>query len=293
MSVGRLFFAVLTTVWLSTGVARAYTAAGDRLFPATVLLPQIAPTDELYVTGATVPAEGTRSSSISTNYNKTITERFGIGLAEGYNWLQRNGAQTRTGWQDTDVVLQYLAVQNAARELLVSIGIDRQFGGTGSSRAGANRTGATTGWLYLGKGLGDLDAGLLKPVSVAAVFGYQLGDSSARKDTVETGVAVEYSIPYLESNVTALALPDFLKSVTPMVEAFLSTPEQAGGGGTALTVAPGFDYAGAGWELGLEALIPATRATGQGLGATLQFHFALDYLFPGRLGRPLFQRNAM
>src|SRR5260370_479584 len=44
-------------VLLPAAVA-AYTAAGDRIFPATLLLPQAAPTDALYVTPSSQPAPG-------------------------------------------------------------------------------------------------------------------------------------------------------------------------------------------------------------------------------------------
>jgi len=37
----------------------------------------------------------------------------------------------------------------------------------------------------------------------------------------------------------------------------------------------------------LEAQIPASRAAGQGLGAELQLHIALDYLLPDSIGAPL------
>ena len=59
----------------------------------------------------------------------------------------------------------------------------------------------------------------------------------------------------------------------------------------AVTVAPGVNYAGEGWELGLEALLPATRAAGSGVGVIAQFHLSLDYLFPESIGRPLFARH--
>jgi len=58
-----------------------------------------------------------------------------------------------------------------------------------------------------------------------------------------------------------------------------------------LVVGPGFNYAGEGWELGVEAIIPTTRAAGSGFGFTAQLHFALDYLFPDSIGRPLFSRR--
>ena len=38
--------------------AAAYTAVGDRVFPATILLPQAAPADAIYVTPSTRPVSG-------------------------------------------------------------------------------------------------------------------------------------------------------------------------------------------------------------------------------------------
>ena len=55
-----------------------------------------------------------------------------------------------------------------------------------------------------------------------------------------------------------------------------------------MLIAPGFAYTGEGWEFALEALVPATRATGTGVGVTAQLHFALDFLFSDSIGKPLF-----
>jgi hypothetical protein len=40
---------------------------------------------------------------------------------------------------------------------------------------------------------------------------------------------------------------------------------------------------GEGWQFGIEAMIPMTRATGRGLGVTAQFHVWLDHFFPTAL----------
>jgi len=54
-------------------------------------------------------------------------------------------------------------------------------------------------------------------------------------------------------------------------------------------IAPGVSYAGEGWEFAVEALVPATSATGSGVGVTAQLHLALDFLFADTpLGRPIF-----
>ncbi len=53
-------------------------------------------------------------------------------------------------------------------------------------------------------------------------------------------------------------------------------------------IAPGLSYAGAGWEFAIEGLVPASRATGRGVGAIAQFHLSLDFVAPETIGRPLF-----
>lgn len=277
--------------------ARAYNSAGDRSFPATILLPQIAPSDEVYFRGTTrrvpsgsEPGGTDRASNITGVFDKTITERLGVTLEGGYNWLdQSGGGPTLTGWQNWEALVQYLLVRDPEREFLFTLGLDREFGGTGARRIGADPHGATTPTLYFGKGFGDAGIELARPFALRGVFGYQLSDSAARVDQWQIGVALDYSIPYLQSKVRALDLPDFMRNLTPMVELLVTTPVRSAPGATTTTlVAPGFNYAGEGWELGVEALLPATRATGSGAGFTVQFHFALDYLFAGGFGMPLF-----
>ena len=74
-----------------------------------------------------------------------------------------------------------------------------------------------------------------------------------------------------------------------MTEVLLTTPAgRSFGARTTALIAPGVTYAGEGWEFLIEALVPATRATGSGAGVRAQLHLALDYLFPTRsVGRCL------
>ena len=275
--------------------AAAYTAAGDRIFPATIVLPQNAPSDDLYLTPSTqplysaiLPGSTDRLTNGSITYDKTITERLSVGFTDGYNRFDQAGAGTASGWQNLQTMVQYLAVLDPAHELLVSVGAGREWG-TGAPRAGASPSGATTPAVYFGKGLGDLDIPALRPLAVSGSVGYQLADQSRRPDLLVTGFVVEYSIPYLVSKVSSTPLPDVLRAMTPMVEFQLTTPaSNTRGATTATLIAPGVNYAGEGWELGVEALIPTTRSAGRGIGVTAQLHLALDYLFPDSLGRPLF-----
>jgi len=85
------------------------TAAGDsrRLhggrrqdIPGNTLLPQAGPGDTLYVTPSTVPVPGGDATDLTATLDKTLTERFGIGIQNGYNWIGRKDASTLVGWQN-------------------------------------------------------------------------------------------------------------------------------------------------------------------------------------------------
>ncbi|HEX3535775.1 MAG TPA: hypothetical protein VHU15_03335 [Stellaceae bacterium] len=290
-----IVWAVLLGFGSLASTAFAYTAAGDRLFPATILLPQISPGDEFYTNVMDLPStpSGIGTPDHQTNLNmvfaKTITDRLGVFVEETYTQLGRVGGGSLNGWQNFDMSVKYLTVLDLPHEFLLTLGLDREFGDTGARRVGASPSGATTPQIFFGKGLGDLDVGYLRPVAITGFVGYQAADSRPRPDQAVGGLTLQYSIPYLQSKVQTLDLPEVLRTVTPITEFLFSTPAgQSFGTRTTALFAPGVSYAGEGWELAVEALVPATRATGRGVGVTAQLHLALDYLVPDTLGRPLF-----
>jgi hypothetical protein len=274
--------------------AGAYTAAGDRIFPATLVLPQLTPGDEFYLNANTLPLRGgvagspNRVTNLSATWGKTITDRLGIYVEESYTRIGQVGADAICGWQNLDTDLKYLAVNNQAHEFVVSLGVDREVGRTGAARVGAASSGATRPELYLGKGLGDLDIGYLRPLAITTYTSLQLADSAPRPDILENGFVVQYSMPYLQSKVQSFDLPDALRHVTPITEILFTTPVgRSYGARTTALIAPGISYAGEGWELAVEAQVPATRATGSGIGVTAQLHVALDFFFSDTIGKPL------
>src|SRR3954453_3289265 len=279
---------------LCTRDAFAYTAAGDRLFPATILLPQISPGDEFYTNIITLPQTpagiGTpnRNTTFSEVYAKTITDRFGIFVEEDYTRLDRVRAGTASGWQNLAVSAKYLAVLDLPREFLLTLGLAREFGDTGARRVGASPSGATIPQVFFGKGLGDFDIGYLRPLAVTGYAAYLAADSRPRPDLALGGLTVQYSIPYLQSKVQSFDLPDLIRGLTPMTEFVFSTPTgKSFGARTNVLFGPGVSYAGEGYEIAIEALIPVTRATGRGVGITAQLHLSLDFLAPDTIGRPL------
>lgn len=289
---------LLVAVAMPGRSALAYSAAGDRLFPATLVLPQIAPGDEFYIWADTQPqtpggiGTGIRQSNFTAVYAKTITERLGIVVEESWTRLDRVAKGSWSAMQNLDTEIKYLAVDDQPHEFLLTLGLDREFGGTGALRVGAFSAGATTPRVYFGKGLGDLDIGDLRPLAIAGLAGYQIGDARPRPNLVTAGLVVEYSIPYLQSKVRSLDLPELVRGLTPMTEMLLTVPGgQSFGARTTVLFAPGVSYAGEGWELAIEALVPANRATGSGIGAIAQLHLSLDYLFPDTIGRPLLSQR--
>jgi len=287
--------ALLLGVGSSANHALAYSATGDRLFPATLVLPQIAPGDEFYTWADTLPqtpsgvGTGTRQSNFTWVYTKTITDRLGIVVEETWTRLDRVGRGTWSAMQNFDTEIKYLAIDDQPREFLLTLGLDREFGGTGAARVGALSSGATTPRVYFGKGLGDLDIGYLRPLAVAGLVGYQIADSPPRPNLFTAGFVVEYSIPYLRSKVQSLDLPEFVRGLTPMTEVLFTIPAgRSLGARTTALIAPGLSYAGTGWEFAIEGLVPASGATGRGIGAIAQFHLSLDFVAAETIGRPLF-----
>jgi hypothetical protein len=272
--------------------AHAYTAAGDRNFPATLVLPQAAPGDQLYVTPSyQANGGGDDLTSLTTTFGKTLTDNLGIQIQEGYNWLGSGAFGGTGGAQNLILALKYEAFLDPRDEFFFTTAVDREFGGSGSVPAGATSRGATMPTLYFGKGFNEAPVGWLRPLALVGMVRYEISDGAPRPDVVRAGGALEYSIPYLQSKVKAYDLPDFVRHLTPLVEFQVTTPVGAAyAQRTAALVAPGISYAGEGWEFAVEALLPANRAAGTGVGVIAQLYLSLDYLMPESLGRPLFSR---
>jgi len=282
----RYALAVLVANALTAAAANAYTAAGDRNFPATLVLPQIAPSDAFWITPSTQPTVNGQLTTVSGTYSKLITERLGIQIGSGFIHSGAfNGAENLTAQ------LQYEAVLDADHEFLMSFKVAQEIGGTGSVIVGNFAQGATEPGFTFGKGFGDLPIASLRPLAITGFAGYQVANGQGvRPNKFNAGLSLQYSFPYLVSKVSNYSLPSLLSGMTPMVEVFLSTPVgRRYQTSQTLVIAPGVSYSrGAGWEVGIEALIPSNRATGTGWGVIAQVVIQLDYLLPNSiLGRPL------
>jgi hypothetical protein len=113
---------------------------------------------------------------------------------------------------------------------------------------------------------------------------------SPRVPSFRNGASLQYSLPYLKSEVVDLQLPDFFNHLIPIVEASFSTPVANNLGNSYTTtgsVNPGVIWVGGYFQVGLEAVIPVNRESGSGIGVLGQLHLYLDDIFPTTVGQPL------
>jgi hypothetical protein len=271
----------LAIAGLTPTAGNAYTAAGDRNFPATLISPQVAPSDALWGNIRTLPMANGHQTKFTGTYSKLITEQLGIQFQGG---ITRKASVNSA--QKFNVLLQDEVLVDQPHEFLFSVEVGHGFGAQTFPPSPS-----TTPAVTFAKGLGDLPIGYWRPLAITGFAGYQVAQG-ARTNVLQTGFSVQYSIPYLVSKVANVDLPPFLRGMTPITEVLFTTPVgQVYGQGTntTLLVAPGISYTrGRGWELAIEAMIPTTKATGSGIGVIAQLVMQLDYLLPDSIGRPIF-----
>jgi hypothetical protein len=299
---GAIALASLMLLTAASLSALAHAVCGNRVFPATLTMDDPGVGDEFsfptyqYVP---IPAAGGNPSGRSVGYgyewDKTITPHFGFAVEGGYITQRGAGQSNLNGWDNTTVTLKYELPCNAEHEFMMSLGVSREFAGTGSPQlrsAGViDNISSTTPTIYMGKGLGDLPIGYLRPLAVTGDVGYQISDQpGASPDQWNYAASLQYSMPYLQQNVKALDVPEFFTRLIPLVEVAWSTPT---GGPTTGTISPGVLYEADKWQLGAEVMFPMNDATRQmqGTAFIVQYHLFLDDILPNSLGRPIFSND--
>jgi hypothetical protein len=305
--------------------AAAHAVAGVRIFPVTLTIDDPGVADEASIPTFSVQrqaADGgpgpTYQYNFGAEFDKTITKNFGLGINDAYVVSSTAHDKTRTGFQDISVTAKYQAWVNAEHEFIVSLGVIREFGRTGTVHIGADQYGNTTPTVYFGKGLGDIPVPWLRPFAVTGTFGFSVADKELKATSPAPGLAasmlggvtglmsqtfnngysnrwvgglsLQYSLPYYTSQVKDLGLPDFVNSLVPVVEFAWSSPAAKPSDlGTQAVFAPGIIYLGQKFQVGVEALVPANRASGRNIGVISQIHLFFDDLFPTTLGKPIFE----
>ena len=284
--------------------AFAHCFVGARFFPATLAVDDPCVADELSLptvswsrTADTPPAT---EWDVSAELSKRITEEFGISIGDGWSQIRGPGGPTMAGFGNLETTAQYQLLKDGSHELAMLLGLIVDWGGTGAINSGIATPYTTlTPTYYFGKGFGDLpdEAGWLRAFAVTGQIGYQIPSRSF--DLVQQafipqvlawGGSIQYSMPYLKSEIQDLQLPDFINHLIPIVEFQMSTPVENNFGNsfvTTGTINPGVIWVGSYFQVGLEAQVPVNAQSGHGIGVLGQLHLYLDDMFPKTIGQPL------
>jgi hypothetical protein len=300
----QTFALALLFTTLSYSAAFAHCFVGARFFPATLAIDDPCVADELSLptiswskTADTPPAT---EWDVSTEISKRITEDLGISIGDTWSQIHQPGGFTNAGFGNLETTLQYQLLKDNSHEFAELLGLIVDWGGTGASNSGiATPYTLLTPTYYFGKGFGDLpdQAGWLRAFAVTGEIGYQIPSRSfdvvqqaAIPQAVPWGASIQYSMPYLKSEIQDLQLPDFINHLILITEAQMTTPAANNFGNswvTTGTINPGVIYIGGTYQIGLEAQVPVNRESGHGIGVLGQLHFYLDDMFPQTIGQPL------
>ena len=276
--------------------AWAHVICGNRTFPVTLTMDDPGVADEaslptIQYTPIPQSAGGGQVMSYGFEWDKLITEKFMLAINGGY-LASDSGGVNEKGWNNLSLTAKDELLCSEANEFVASVGVVRAFARTGSSQLVNNglidSTSSTSPVLYFGKGFGDLPIGYLRPFAITGELAYAFTDTeSAKPNSWNYALSLQYSPSYLQQSVKDIGLPDFISRLTPLVEVALTTPR---GQRTTGTIAPGLLYNASWFQVGAEAIIPANAATRrtQGTGFIAQFHLYFDDLFPTTVGRPIF-----
>jgi hypothetical protein len=242
------------------------------------------------------PTPGSQDNSYGFEWDKTITEDLTFAVNDDY-MTQRSPSQHLAGWDNVTLTLKDqhpCSESHPHQEFVWSVGVVRLIPGTGSAQlrsAGAIAgTGSTEPTFYFGKGFGNA-AGYLRPFAITGEVSRGFSDTpSADPNAWNYAMSLQYSMPYLQQNVKAQNITPWFTRVTPIAEFVFSSPDQGTPTGT---IATGLLYDAPTWQLGGEAVFPATKATSrmQGAGFILQYHVFLDTFYKSWFGKPIIKTN--
>jgi hypothetical protein len=297
----------------------AHEIAGNRFFPATLTIDDPGVNDEFSMPTFQTTKSGdeppVRQLQFSSEYSKRITEAFAISTTPTWTRLFPPGGPTGSGaigFQNLETTFKYRFYKDPVHELIMSVGLSVEWGGTGAERLGSDKFNTYTPTFFFGKGFGDLPDQIwwARPFALTGVAGFTFPgrtntitttvdpdtgnvstDISPNPQFLNWGLSVQYSMPYLKSAVYDFGLPEVVDHLIPIVEASLQTPV-SNFAGTGLittgTINPGVILVTNYFQVGVEALIPINRQSGHGVGAIAQVHWYLDDLFPTGIGKPIF-----
>lgn len=290
-----MILSVLFSVPILAANTHAHGVIGKRFIPSTLTIEDPFPSDEMDLftfDRAPKDKEG-RETSFGFEFAKRLTPDLAIGVGWEYIFFdpRERGEGRTSGAGNPEFSVKYAFLRSIAHEAILSAGLEVEAGGVGSKRV-AKRVTTISSALYFGKGLGDLPASLtyFKPFSLNGSFAVNnpanrftgSGEDKERNPTtLSYGVALMYSIPYLQSNIKDVGLSAPLDRMFPVVEFNFETPVSGPEKRrTSAFANPGLIWAGKYVQLGVEAQVPMNKFSGKNVGVKGLIHLFIDDIWP-------------
>jgi hypothetical protein len=291
-----------SSLFLSNAFAHCFV--GARFLPATLATDDPCVADEMSLPtvswSRTSDMPPATAWDVSADFAKRITEDFGVTIGDRWSQVHQPGGFTIAGFSNFETTAQYQLLKDGTHELALLLGLIVDWGGTGASNSGiGTRYSVLTPTFYFGKGFGDLpeEAGWVRAFAVTGQVGYQIPtrsfdvmQSTFIPQVLTWSGSIQYSMPYLKSEIKDLQLPELINHLIPIVEFQMATPVANNFGNSFLTtgtINPGVIWVGSYFQVGLEAQVPVNSASGHGIGVLGQLHLYLDDIFPTTIGQPL------
>jgi len=297
-----IIFGMLFSISLSIKETYAHGVIGKRFIPSTIVVDDPFPSDEmdlLTVNRGSKNQDG-RETSVGFEFGKRLTPDFSLGVGWEYLFEEPTDGSRTSGAGNPEFSFKYSLLRSPEHEGIVSLGFNAEVGGIGPKRV-AERISTFTPALFFGKGFGDLPDPLnyLKPLAVTGSLGVSMPshrrtvtttldqngepeqDTERHPTTIPYGIAITYSIPYLQSFVKDVGLDAPFANLFPVVEFNFETP--VSGPGSRKTTAfanPGLLWVGKYVQLGLEAQVPMSRFSGKNVGVNGLIHVFIDDIWP-------------
>ncbi len=287
-----LCLAILLVIGPVRAGAQEDDAAAGRDFPKTLTLdepgiddeisfPTVTRTDDPLLDGRMAAA----SDDVAFEIDKRLTEQLDLQLTGGWRSVDGPEGVSHDGWDNATLTSKYVLLDQAATESIVTAGIIREFGRSGAAGVGADNVSSTLPILYFGQGFGATGwPAPLRALAITGGLGLQIPDRAHGAGGMGTSPAIvlqgslQYSLKYLAAPIEAAGLPRRLERFLFITEIASSLPANHGGQDREAVAAPGLIYAGSGYQLAVEALLPLTRASGRGVGGTAQLNISFRRL---------------
>ena len=284
-----------SAVFLPARFSYGHGFVGNRFFPPTIATDDPFATDELSLPSVSIFKDPGKPATWETDagfeFDKEILPHVALGISDTFIYQKPSGQTGVGGWDNTEVSAKYQFWQNDEHEAVLAVGAIVDIGGSGSTNVDVDKFNTYTPTLYFGKGFGDLPDSLdsFKPLALTGTLAQAFPARNDDSDQFQWGLALEYSLPYLEEHVTDTGLPRPWRDMIPLVEFAMSTNEnRSGEGQTTGTINPGVLWETPYFQIGAEADIPVNGHTGPHVGATVNLQIYIDDLFPTVFGHPLF-----